>query len=875
MKKILFIDEAEPDLGSLSSLIAGIFDDVVVYSARSGQEGIESASFHRPDLVYLDMHLTSMDGFELCRRLKNDQALRDIPVVFIISDKENQEKKLRALQVGAEGFLTKPIVESDLIAQLATMLKIKAASVAGRKDGQGFETQAAQGTKRVEIVPGVKREIGAQLLESEERFRVAQELSPDGFTILHPIRDDDGDVIDFYWVYENEAIAAINGTDSRAVIGKRLLELFPSHRGSEVFDAYVLVAATGESRILEEVYVGEILSVPTWLRLVIVSMGDDIAVLGQNITARKKAEKLLAESEERYRALFENSGVVQMIISPDDGSIVNINKAAERYYGWAREELIGKSMAEINTLPLTQLQEKMRLAARSRVNRFQFKHRRANGIISDVEVHSGPVPIGGVTYLHSIIHDISLQVEAQRERDEIAARLTHYLATSPTITYAFRLLEGEISMQWISENVAEILGYPTKEALGKDWWFNNLVADDRARALQGMAELMRLGAYVHEYRFIKKDRTTVWLRDEMRLAHAEDVEAAEAVGTLTDITSRKKSEGEMELKSAALEAAGNAIVITDREGTIEWVNQSFVALTGYSKSEAVGKNPRALVKSDAQDPGMYASLWDTINSGRNWQGELVNRKKNGELYDEEMLITPVLDESGRTAHFIAIKNDITEKKRSRKLLENSVHEKVALLREVHHRVKNNMQVITSLLNLSETGRFNGTASVAKDALRRRINAMAMVHDQFYRTADLSRIDFSAFIMQQVDFVLEEFGASPGDPDVRFALSPLPMDLDAAIPAGLIVSELLSNAVKFSRERHDGGGLIVVSLTVRGEKTVELEIRDNGPGFPDGFDLEEAGTLGMQLVHILTQQLGGTIRLRNDAGAAVILRFDAP
>jgi PAS domain S-box-containing protein len=128
------------------------------------------------------------------------------------------------------------------------------------------------------------------LRESEERFRIAQEASPDGFTILHPVRNEKNEIVDFTWIYENTAIARINGTDPQQVIGKRLLELFPEHSGSSVFHTYVRVANTGESQVLDEVYVGEILKKPTWLRFVVVSMGEQIAIFSQDITNQKQAE---------------------------------------------------------------------------------------------------------------------------------------------------------------------------------------------------------------------------------------------------------------------------------------------------------------------------------------------------------------------------------------------------------------------------------------------------------------------------------------------------------------------------------------------------------------------------------------------------------
>ncbi len=135
------------------------------------------------------------------------------------------------------------------------------------------------------------------LRQSEERFRIAQEMSPDGFTILHPVRNEEGEIVDFTWIYENQTIARINGTDPQKVIGKRLLELFPTHRGKEVFEAYLQVANTGKSMVIENVYLGQIISSPTWFRLVIVSMGEDIAILSQDITERKQTEEAEAKQK--------------------------------------------------------------------------------------------------------------------------------------------------------------------------------------------------------------------------------------------------------------------------------------------------------------------------------------------------------------------------------------------------------------------------------------------------------------------------------------------------------------------------------------------------------------------------------------------------
>jgi len=170
-----------------------------------------------------------------------------------------------------------------------------------------------------------------QLRKSEERFRVSHEMSPDGFTILHPVQNEKDEIVDFTWIYENQTVARINGTDPQKVIGKRLLEIFPNHRGTAVFETYLDVANTGKPRILKEVYIGEIVSKPTWLRIVVVSMGEDIAILSQDITDRKQLELerqkffLLAESSSEFigmcdlnmQPLYVNPAGRRMVGLPD------------------------------------------------------------------------------------------------------------------------------------------------------------------------------------------------------------------------------------------------------------------------------------------------------------------------------------------------------------------------------------------------------------------------------------------------------------------------------------------------------------------------------------------------------------------------------
>src|SRR3989338_5914193 len=176
------------------------------------------------------------------------------------------------------------------------------------------------------------------------------------------------------------------------------------------------------------------------------------------------------------------------------------------------------------------------------------------------------------------------------------------------------------------------------------------------------------------------------------------------LGHLRDITERKQAEEKMRLQSVALESAANAVVITCRDGIITLVNPAFTQLTGYSPEEVIGQNPR-LLKSGTQDQPFYENLWNTILSGQVWSGEIVNRRKDGMLYAEEQTITPVRDAQGDIIHFIAIKQNITERKRAEEEIQRNLG-RIRALHEIDLAITSTLDLRTTLdILLEKTNRL--------------------------------------------------------------------------------------------------------------------------------------------------------------------------
>jgi PAS domain S-box-containing protein len=585
----------------------------------------------------------------------------------------------------------------------------------------------------------------------------------------------------------------------------------------------------------------------------------------------REQEDLLRQDEERYRTLFDGSSVVMLIVEPEEGRIIGANDTAVGFYGLPKTGLVGMTFDQLSAVDKDKIQERI-LRTMNRDQRvFESRHIKTGGVEVDVEVHAGPIQSYGKTCLLAIITDVSERKKAERERDIASARLSQFLAASATITYSLKMMSGNARIEWISENVRRILGYDPENVLVADWWFNNVHPMDRSRALAGMNQALTTGSCVQEFRFLCKDRSEVWLREELRLIELDGGENR-IIGTMTDSTERKKAEEEIYIKSTALEAAENAVVITNRNSEIEWVNAAFERLTGYTKQEAMRRTPGQLVKSGKHDKEFYRALWETISAGETWIGEIWNHRKNGESYLEEMTITPVLDQNRRIAHYIAIKRDITERNCSREQLEASLQQKEVLLREIHYRVKDNLQVISSLLNLSSQEIPDQAYQSIFAAVIRRIEAMALAHEQFYQSPDLSKIDFTIYIRQIVDALINMDESLPGIPALEFIADEVTLNLDEAIHAGIVVSEFISNALRHAMYKSGNRGNIRIEIKKLPVGELCITVRDDGPGLPAGLVPSQTKTLGMQLVDMLAKQLRGKADYCSDHGTTASLRF---
>lgn len=332
---------------------------------------------------------------------------------------------------------------------------------------------------------------------------------------------------------------------------------------------------------------------------------------------------------------------------------------------------------------------------------------------------------------------------------------------------------------------------------------------------------------------------------------------------------QERMEKELRPLARAVEQSPVSILITDREGKIEYVNAYFEFATGYTRAEVLGQNPRIL-KSGATPAETYRELWEVISAGGEWRGELCNRRKNGDLYWESASISGLRDHAGEISHYIAVKDDITERKRDEETLRVSLHEKEALLQETHHRVKNNLALIVSLMRLTAgRSREAETKAVLKE-MQTRIQSVILLNETLYKTASYTKVNLADYLRQ---IATQDFKAqNDGIGMVRLTLDLQPVEVATAqaIPCGLIVNELVTNSLKHAFP-NGGEGEVTVGVRSGAGGEILLQVSDTGVGLPDDFVARQSGSLGMQLVGDLVKQLHGTL----EVGAAASFKVAFP
>lgn len=378
-----------------------------------------------------------------------------------------------------------------------------------------------------------------------------------------------------------------------------------------------------------------------------------------------KIEKyIISEGERKYKSIFNNTHTPMFIIDPEYGNIREANKAAFKYYGYEEKEMLKLKISDINVLSEKEVFEEMQKAKSENRKYFKFKHKLASGEEKAVEVYSGPIKINNEQLLFSIIHDVQEKKEIELMCEIQETYFKNLFENSPE---AIALLDNEFKIVNVNKSFEEFFFYSINEIKYRN--ITHVICDKEFYDESSyFKDCIKNGEYVR--RETKRKRKNGELVDVTLLGFPV-IKKDKQMGVFciySDLSRIKQEEKSKRLFSEIFKNNTVGVVITDIEGNIEWVNDAFTKITGYTSKEVEGKNP-SILKSGKHDVKYYSNMWNSILSDGKWQGEIFNKRKDGEIYQEWLNIIAVKDDDGNIEHFIAMINDITDAKQKEKKIE--------------------------------------------------------------------------------------------------------------------------------------------------------------------------------------------------------------
>ncbi len=307
------------------------------------------------------------------------------------------------------------------------------------------------------------------------------------------------------------------------------------------------------------------------------------------------------------------------------------------------------------------------------------------------------------------------------------------------------------------------------------------------------------------------------------------------------------------------------------DGQLSISNHAFQKLIGYSEEELKEIDWNKVLTPPEWRKYEVAKLEELAHGKRSVFYEKEYVRKDGSRVPIEITVYPQLDHGGNIISYIGFVTDITERKKAEGKIRKALKEKEILLKEIHHRVKNNMNVTSSLLKLqSATITDKKVLEIFKDT-RNRIKTMALIHDKLYRSSDLAQIDFGEYIKDLVENQFSAYGGSGDGISIKVAAEKLFFEIDMATPCALIINELVSNAFKHAFPGNRKGEITVALSAINGDEA-ELIVSDDGVGFPADLDFENSKSFGLHLVKLLIEQIEGTTDIDRDGGMTFRIRF---
>lgn len=811
---ILLVDDRAENLLALEAILDSLGQNLV--RANSGQEALRQLLDRDFAVILLDVQMPDMDGFETAELIRARPRNQSIPIIFITAFSKSDGLVFRGYDAGAVDYLLKPVVPEILRSKVAVFIDLF--------------------NKTAEV-----QQQAEQLAEANKILQNAHDY----------------------------------------------LEIRVKERTAELSNANKELRLT--------------------------------------IAEQHRTEAALRESEGRFR-LMANCAPVMIWIGDIHASCTFVNQGWLAFTGRSLEEEMGQGWAKgIHPEDVQRCLNTYHIAFDAHLSfEMEYRLKRADGTYGWIFDRANPWFLADGSFAGYIgscieftdrkraeaaLYQAKLELEqrvAERTRElsesnaalrnEILERQQTEMALRQSETRYRAIVEDQTELicrflpdgviTFANEAYCRFFGI-TQQALVGNRYEPVIVADDREKVAQLVRSMNRENPTVMIENRVIVDGEMRWTQWINRSLFNEQGDFIEFQSVGRDITAQKQAEFALaESQQSIQKIADTAPVILYVYDLIEernvYINREITELLGYSPEELQAMGPsllQVLLHPDdlALTPERY-SRWKTVSEGDIIQTEYRMRHKDGEwryLQSQETLFARTPDGLPRqilcAAVDITAAKQLAEVRRAEEQLQASLHEKEVLLKEIHHRVKNNLQIVDSLLRLHS--RQVKDAQVAEILLesQNRIKSIALIHEKLYQSEDLARIQFTEYIPNLVIHLFSSYKINASAVALKVQVDDIALEIDIAIPCGLIINELVSNALKYAFPA-DRSGEIRVEFRADPNRMITLTVSDNGIGMPEQFDPIETKSLGLKLVWGLVEQLEGTIALDRHQGTRFTIIF---
>jgi len=815
--KILILEDSPDDVELVKRELRKGGIDFSSEAVDNKKDFIMSLEEFKPDLILADYKVPSFEGLNALEITRDKYP--ELPFIYV-SGVIDENFAIETLKRGANGYVLKDRLHNltPTIKRVFEELEEKYPTVVEHMDNVIF-TLDAEGNFTY-IGPDIEKISGHK----------AEELLDKHYS--HLVHPDD--------------LAGLSGSIKHTLNGEKEYKEF------RIFgkDGDIFYLSSSSQPIMKE---GEVVG---------------IGGLLTDITERKKVEESLKESEEYQKTILSTIQTGIVVVDENTHEIIYLNKVASELIGTPEEEIIGNIChkficpAEEGKCPITDLNQVVDNSERVLLD--------SNG--NEIPIIKSVVPVtlkGHKCLLESFIDITNVKnVEKALKMEKVK-----FMTLAENAPFGMVLIYKDGTYKYINPKFKEIFGYDLEDIPNEKEWSKKAFPSPKYRKRV-------IKTWVDDFKDAKPGEkqprifNVTCKNGEIKTIKfiTGFMETGEYLMSVEDITQQKKAENSLKksenMYKTLFEDRGISTIIIEEDTTVSLINKEFESLSGYTKEEIEGKRSwtEFAAEDDREKMKEYHRLRriDPNSAPKTYDARLIDKK--GKI--KEVIINATLI-PGTDKSLVSIL-DNTDRKKSEKQIKESLKEKELLLREIHHRVKNNLQIISSLLSLQSKYIDDKEMNDIFDECMNRVKSISYLHEGLYQSKNLTKINIDEYIRRLTTDLIYSYGFDKKPLKLNIKIEDISLNIETATPLGLIISEIVSNSLKHAFPDEKDGELNI-ELYSKDDQFI-LIVSDNGEGFPEDLDFRNTESLGMQLVNSLVEQLDGTIELDKSQGTKFIITF---